>query len=127
MSGERLLPCPFCGGKAKLSVGDAPPNEGGFYVECVDCKACTIIFFPVKEPVERQVCEAWNRRTPRTDGEAERLILPSRLETARLYEEYSRICIRSADGKLLWSESQPCGPTLGEILRYANKTEDSHT
>lgn len=59
-----LLPCPFCGGKAELQEATEPGNEGGYFVGCLGCEACTRLWFPIKDSVERQVVEAWNRRQP---------------------------------------------------------------
>ena len=62
-----LKPCPFCGGKARLFVGD------GVRVICSKCYAGTRI---QRDSVEREsnsvetVVEAWNRRADKC-GNAE--------------------------------------------------------
>lgn len=40
--------------------------------------------------------------------------------------EYSNIILRTPNGWLLWSESQLCGNTLREILKYANDGYRQH-
>ena len=57
---ERLKPCPFCGGKAKLRAfalhfGAEMPYA--FYVGCDDCEASSNHYDYRKEAIE-----AWNRR-----------------------------------------------------------------
>lgn len=52
---NKLKPCPFCGGKAKIF---ATPDDFGYGVECEnDC----IFFFGQFDTRERAI-EAWNRR-----------------------------------------------------------------
>lgn len=51
---DKLKPCPFCGGKAK--VQRYPHN---YSVYCTKCGARTILF----KPTEKEAFEAWNRRT----------------------------------------------------------------
>lgn len=65
------------------------------------------------------------RRTLSMLGEAAtiRSALGEALENATLSYGYSNITLRTATGQLLWSQSQPCGNRLGEILRYAAMTK----
>lgn len=52
---NKLKPCPFCGGKAKIFP---TPDDFGYGVECEnDC----IFFFGQFDTRERAI-EAWNRR-----------------------------------------------------------------
>ena len=62
-----LLPCPFCGGKAKvifrpLRIG-AHVSRGTYYVHCKNCLVST-------QPRKKQhiVVEAWNTRTESEGG-----------------------------------------------------------
>jgi hypothetical protein len=38
------------------------PNFGGRYVQCDACYASTRLIFPVKDDVDHELAEAWNRR-----------------------------------------------------------------
>lgn len=65
-----LLPCPFCGSRAKYDVG-AGPFEGGEFVGCTNpgCAASTNIMFPEKDGVKSLLAEKWNRRSlPTTEA-----------------------------------------------------------
>ena len=60
-AGDALLPCPFCGGMARrVTITDEAEvaNIGGDVITCIDCDACTRVFFGEKEGLR----EAWNRR-----------------------------------------------------------------
>lgn len=50
---EKLKPCPFCGGEAK--VQRFPRN---YSVYCTECGARTMSF----KPTEEEAVEDWNRR-----------------------------------------------------------------
>ena len=70
MSERELKPCPFCGGEAQYQAVDADDTEsgenaGGEFVECVDCHACTTLYFPAMQDVHEQVVAAWNKRSGR--------------------------------------------------------------
>jgi len=56
-----LLPCPFCGGKARrITIGDDEPNNAGGDVICCDaCEASSAVEFGRKE----NLVSKWNRRT----------------------------------------------------------------
>lgn len=62
-----LLPCPFCGGKAKIITGVSrhyAPSHPQANIECTDCMISTAIFTDTDNDgrnIERAV-EAWNRR-----------------------------------------------------------------
>jgi Lar family restriction alleviation protein len=58
-----LKACPFCGGKAKYAVVEGGENDGGHFIYCASCEVSTRLWFPIKDPVERIVTEAWNRRS----------------------------------------------------------------
>lgn len=65
-----LMPCPFCGGKAKLLPTIVRRNgvEEEFYrVECAirECNVATLPWYPLSRAIA-----AWNRRTP-ASAEAE--------------------------------------------------------
>ena len=58
---EKLKPCPFCGGKAKLVNIDASGEQGEenpIVVHCTQCFAKTDWFGR-----EWEAIDAWNRRT----------------------------------------------------------------
>lgn len=57
MSNKELLPCPFCGGKAKLWTTENSFDSNGWYSEvtCQHCNARTT-------GNEDEAIEAWNRR-----------------------------------------------------------------
>ena len=50
---EKLKPCPFCGGRARIGTD----GEEGHTVFCTSCKVETNIYAD-----ERTAIEAWNRR-----------------------------------------------------------------
>lgn len=61
---DKLLPCPFCNGKAELvSYGLTGRLE---VVQCSDCGARTRVFDPNVKRGESAI-EAWNRRVPVKD------------------------------------------------------------
>ena len=57
MSDTRLRPCPFCGGEAKIVK-----TSSAIWTKCVDCNASSGC-----RPTEKEVVEAWNRRTREQD------------------------------------------------------------
>lgn len=63
-----LLPCPFCGGEAKLRRHesyeiDSCQNDAFSKVICNGCEA--EMFFFGEENIANKLCaEAWNTRTP---------------------------------------------------------------
>lgn len=65
---DELLPCPCCGSKAEFKVvpytDDVSENEGGHYVECTNsqCGVTTRLVFPLKDDVQHELTEVWNRR-----------------------------------------------------------------
>lgn len=68
MSGERLKPCPFCGGKAVTHACAELENEsarviysGKYGVHCSKCGVSTLPF-----PYEAAVIDVWNKRTIQT-------------------------------------------------------------
>lgn len=52
-----LLPCPFCGGEASLSIGEQN-GQPRHYVECLKCAACADMTFS-----EATAAYCWNART----------------------------------------------------------------
>lgn len=54
---EKLKPCPFCGGKAKINGGSVL-----CYVRCESCKARVWSCYETKE----EAIAAWNQRAERT-------------------------------------------------------------
>nr|DAH76866.1 MAG TPA: restriction alleviation protein [Caudoviricetes sp.] len=60
MALDKLKPCPFCGGEARLFVSD------GVRVLCTKCRASSKILVDsecYKTSAVEKVIEAWNRRT----------------------------------------------------------------
>lgn len=66
-----LLPCPFCGGEAKITARDVEPQGDPWYgkniqtfVICTNCGACLFDdFFHEGFVDEHEATTAWNRRT----------------------------------------------------------------
>ena len=54
---EKLLPCPFCGGKAKLHIEKFINYIQGYFVYCKQCNIAT----PMDDD-KQIVIELWNRR-----------------------------------------------------------------
>lgn len=54
MKDKELKPCPFCGGKARISL-----FLGNYLVTCDDCPGAT---FPCKGMTEKEAVKYWNRR-----------------------------------------------------------------
>lgn len=75
MSDYKLLPCPFCGGKAEITFA---PYAKTVYIQCTKCPAMmgrynkTTISghekFKVSFEDETAVTESWNRRRAGNDG-----------------------------------------------------------
>lgn len=65
---NKLLPCPFCGGKAyikKWQPFDGYQREGTLYkVVCEDCFACSDKANEIQKVIER-----WNMRNFKKEGE----------------------------------------------------------
>lgn len=59
MDGNKLMPCPFCGGAAKMLVKKGFTGKIVLYasVACESCKASTAPF-----DTEETAAEAWNSR-----------------------------------------------------------------
>jgi len=57
--GEKLKPCPFCGGEAeRIDVEDEGENFGGSFISCKRCLASSNLEFGRKE----NFVGNWNRR-----------------------------------------------------------------
>lgn len=59
---NKLKPCPFCGGKAKIRY---ETELSGFFVECLKCLASSAISLEVGkgEDAKLHAIESWNCRT----------------------------------------------------------------
>ena len=57
---EKLLPCPFCGGEARLTAA-----MGETWMRCIDCNAGSEM-----SGSRALAIAAWNRRAPAPEGEA---------------------------------------------------------
>ncbi|HAT7594792.1 TPA: restriction alleviation protein, Lar family [Citrobacter werkmanii] len=64
-----LMPCPFCGGKARqLTIEqDNDPHFGGDVITCTECGASSHVEFGFKENLE----SAWNNRAAMLNGSDE--------------------------------------------------------
>ena len=62
---EKLLPCPFCGGEARIMLEEDDMPDDSFHN--VYCKSCGVQFW-VKSKTE--AITLWNRRTPVVDCDA---------------------------------------------------------
>lgn len=63
MPETKLLPCPFCGGKAEIVK-----NICAVYIRCKDCKSTTAAFTAMIETCAlNDAVEAWNRRVNTKD------------------------------------------------------------
>lgn len=70
MSKINLLPCPFCGGEAKIKHGYPGQQQKGMRQSVVQCKRCgcrTVTYrqlaYQSWKEVDEQAAEVWNRRT----------------------------------------------------------------
>lgn len=56
---ENLLPCPFCGGEAEMSIND--DYTGSVFIACKICGISTDTYHPSDKS---DAIAAWNRREP---------------------------------------------------------------
>ncbi len=54
---DKLLPCPFCGGKAKIEATTFPHAGWGFIINC-----CLMINYDKLYKTKAEAIKAWNRR-----------------------------------------------------------------
>lgn len=73
---EKLLPCPFCGGDAKLKTArksDGQISYDSIYVACLNCRSTGLsytTYYNVSSNPEEEAIAAWNRRAePEITGE----------------------------------------------------------
>lgn len=59
----RLLPCPFCGGKAEIAAAEECGPQA-YVVACTDqmCLSSSKVIFALKDDVTDQLVESWNKR-----------------------------------------------------------------
>lgn len=63
---DELLPCPFCGGKARIA--DATEcGPSAYVVTCDGCDCSSRVYVALKDDVTRLLIEAWNKRVNRCD------------------------------------------------------------
>jgi Lar family restriction alleviation protein len=59
---EKLKPCPFCGGEAKLTKQPNPVfNAWLCEIRCTKCHASPPVFYTTSED---EIIKRWNQRTP---------------------------------------------------------------
>ena len=69
---EKLLPCPFCGGKAAVVERDVEPQGDPYYGQKVErfpkCTECSAVVFDKYWHkgfyADEMLIDAWNRRRP---------------------------------------------------------------
>jgi Lar family restriction alleviation protein len=66
--GDKLKPCPFCGGQGKLDTWAIREGDYSVKVRCTTCEASGPAFAETWANPERAV-PAWNRRAPSGDRE----------------------------------------------------------
>lgn len=73
----KLLPCPFCGGKAEIcEVGD----KSDFYFRCSRCCLSNLVLYDT----EKEAIEAWNKRVyPKDVKEAINKQVPMKPEVVK--------------------------------------------
>ena len=105
---EKLKPCPFCGGEARL-FEEIP---GGYIIQCQSCCG-QIGIMPKKDAIE-----AWNARYERTchvKGSYDTSDVDNRNSNAEWYFAFSCGC------ELYWDEPQPpnycpnCGAKVVDV------------
>ncbi|EAS2247971.1 restriction alleviation protein, Lar family [Salmonella enterica] len=86
---DELLPCPFCGGKARQVTieQDDDPNFGGDVITCTECGASSHVEFGFKENLK----SAWNSRAAMLQGKFRDLSQPVDPQVA----EYEQIMLQA--------------------------------
>ncbi len=100
---ETLLPCPFCGGEAKLVTGtrrDGEYVENCAFVRCERCGAKTYELHECMTPYEVQKCatELWNERAERT---------------CRMVDNGCELCCSACDGRIEYDYEPNYCPNCG--------------
>jgi Lar family restriction alleviation protein len=124
-----LLPCPFCGAKAKrhdIEAREDVDNAGGSYIECAGCGACTQIHFDRKE----NLTDSWNRRSPHFP-EQELLDLRQAFEVMQASEVLWRQTDRALRDEIAkhqtnvrhWREE--CGKLYSEAMQWRRLREQA--
>lgn len=88
---DELLPCPFCGGKARQVTieQDDVPNFGGDVITCTECGASSHVEFGFKENLK----SAWNSRAAMLQGKFRDLSQPVDPQIA----EYEQIMLQAGN------------------------------
>ena len=55
---DQLKACPFCASPAEYDTTE----DGGHFVACTDCMACSSVIYPLMDDVKNLLIERWNRR-----------------------------------------------------------------
>ena len=62
----KLLPCPFCGGKAEFQSKPSPWLTAYWRVDCSECPENMVVF--ARGATKREATETWNRRAAKVEG-----------------------------------------------------------
>lgn len=57
---KELKPCPFCGGKAKITDTNTEDKQHFYYIQCTKCGAAAC--FGNESETKKDAIKAWNRR-----------------------------------------------------------------
>lgn len=111
MPSEKLLPCPFCGGEAKLVMHSprmqtTPSETTKYSVECVQCHANRGIYIG-----KENATFSWNARH---DPEKDQL----RQENERLWE-----LVRLAIEEMKHNLARPCNACASYKNRYCDRPQ----
>ena len=136
-STDTLLPCPFCGGEARISrahqnkmlaMGEVPTDEHYLFTLYHDCANGITICWTYK-PKDALIA-AWNRRTPPTPATEEREAVAqwcSGCHEVRSVDCYRAGCPKSDTerraAEILAAEANERARALGQAAEHINRLE----
>jgi Lar family restriction alleviation protein len=115
MSDIKLLPCPFCGGEARIeSNGNFSDDIWFAFAACLTCKAQgPMLKGPKIEICEVQAADAWNRRAPQpADTKWDRL---------KAWLEETREWVSKQDQDMDWAPENYMIETMTKIIPNIEK------